>query len=182
MPLQRYEVDSTKMDLQNSYIEENLNSKRSDYAGTKSHNQLKQKSPLLHYSSFSPQQNSYLNVYEGSMPIYDGNHCYSLSSKHDAEWMGLDSVMNHREPYGRKINSEEAKPLLNDNRVSSTKVVRNSNYFAKPSNFTLGISKSLDAKERGTSKKMAMVFLLLHFLSYMLHSLAILFCSVCSRF
>lgn len=153
----RYEVDSSKMDLQDSYIDENLNSKRSDYAGTKSHNQLKQKSPLLHYSNFSPHQNSSLNAYEDSTPVYDGNHCYSLSSKHDAEWMGLNSVMNHQEPHGGKTNSEEAKPLLNDNHVVSSKMVRNSNYFTRPSNFTLGISESLDAKDKGTSTKMAKV-------------------------
>lgn len=153
----RYEVDSSKMDLQDSYIEENLNSKRSDYAGTKSHNQLKQKSPLLHYSNCSPHQNSSLNAYEDSTPVYDGNHCYSLSSKHDAEWMGLNSVMSHHEPYGGKTNGEEAKLSLNDNHVVSSKMVQNSNYFARPSNFTLGISKSLDAKDRGTSTKMAKV-------------------------
>lgn len=182
MPLQRYEVDSSKMDLQDSYIDENLNSKRSDYAGTKSHNQLKQKSPLLHYSNFSPHQNSSLNAYEDSTPVYDGNHCYSLSSKHDAEWMGLNSAMNHHEPHGGKTNSEEAKPLLNDNHVVSSKMVRNSNYFTRPSNFTLGISKSLDAKDKGTSTKMAKVFMLLPFFPLLLHPLAILLFSVCSRF
>lgn len=174
MPLQRYEVDDSKTDFQDSYIGEKLNSRHvSDFKGSKnSHHQLKQKSPVLHYFNSFPREKSSLNMYEdsdGETPVYDSNQGYSFSSKHDAGWVGLDSIMNHHDSYCGKIDSEEANRLLHNNPIVSTKLVRNSDYVPKFANFTLGSSKSIDAGERGPSKKKAKV-LLLHYIFVLISS------------
>ncbi|KAJ4724433.1 Homeobox-DDT domain protein [Melia azedarach] len=89
--------------------------------------------------------------------LNSSNQGYSFSSKHDAGWVGLDSIMNHHDSYCGKIDSEEANRLLHNNPIVSTKLVRNSDYVPKFANFTLGSSKSIDAGERGPSKKKAKV-------------------------
>lgn len=162
--LQRYEVHGSKMDIEDLHIgAESVNTLRgSDCQGMKSHHQSKQRSYHLHYSNFSPGQNSSMDVYEdsaGEPPIYNSNQGYKLSNKHDA--VG-NSGLNHYDHRGGRITSERIKPLLHDYDNFSPKIVQNSDYLSKPSNMTLGSSNSLDAEERVPSKRTAKVFLFLY--------------------
>ncbi|KAJ0021092.1 hypothetical protein Pint_30861 [Pistacia integerrima] len=152
----RYEVPGSKMGIEDLYIGTEM-LRGSDCQGMKSHHQLKQKSSHLHYSNFSPGQNSSMDIYEdsaGETSIYNSNHCYKLSNKHDA--VG-NFVLNHHDHRGGRITSERIKPLLHDYDNFSPKIVQNSDYLSKPSNMTLGSSNSLDAEERVPSKRMAKV-------------------------
>ncbi|KAK0604358.1 hypothetical protein LWI29_014825 [Acer saccharum] len=157
----RREVHSSNTDLNDLYAEEeNRIMHGSDYQGTKSHKQMKQKPPRLSYSNPSPAQNSYPDMHEdynGETPVTASYYDSRLKSKHDAEETRLESNLNHHDLYGGKITSEKTKLLLHDYDNVSPSIVQHSEYLSKPSYITPGSNKSLDAEERGRSKKMKKV-------------------------
>ncbi|TXG73343.1 hypothetical protein EZV62_001922 [Acer yangbiense] len=157
----RREVHSSNTDFNDLYAEEeNRIMHGSDYQGTKSHKQMKLKPPRLSYSNPSPAQNSYPDMHEdynGEIPVTASYYDSRLKSKHDAEETRLESNLNHNDLYGGKITSEKTKLLLHDYDNVSPSIVQHSEYLSKPSYITPGSNKSLDAEERGRTKKMKKV-------------------------
>ncbi|XP_021639066.2 uncharacterized protein LOC110634397 isoform X3 [Hevea brasiliensis] len=155
----RYEVYSSKMISQDSYMEGpncDLNN-ASDSHEKKSRHQLKQKSTSCKFSNSNPGGKSATDNCDdlaAEISIHSSKRNYKLSSKHGAEGIIPDTVSNHHHPDGGKVISEQTDPWLNAYGNGSPNIVQKNDCMSKPSNLIPGSSKSLDAQERVLSTRM----------------------------
>ncbi|KAJ9172257.1 hypothetical protein P3X46_015518 [Hevea brasiliensis] len=149
----RYEVYSSKMNSQDSYMEgPSCNLKNaSDSHDKKSHHQLKRKSTSYDYSNSTPGGKSAMDKYDdlaAETSIHSSKRNYKLSAMHGVEGIGPHTVSNHHHPDSGKAISEQTDPWLHDYGNGSPNIVQKNDYTSKSLNLITGFSKSLDAEER----------------------------------